>query len=109
MTKMNPNLEKEQVDDIIRLCVLKDYGAERIARELGVGAKQVKQVLQGKRHTKWTGGRLIHGKRAESVWRGGSKPHCPDSETSKLKGLLDGERSKVKEFDEVAELRQFTV
>lgn len=109
MAKVNPDLEKEQVDDIIRFCVLKDYGADRIAREIGVTAKQVKQVLQGKTYTKWTGGRLIHGKRSESVWRGGSRPHRRGDATSSLKGLLDGERSKVEEFDEVAQLRYFAV
>jgi hypothetical protein len=68
-----PSLEKHQVDEIVRLFTNRGFGAKRISVFTGVPAKKIEKILQGRAFVKWTGGRLVHGRRQESKWRHGGK------------------------------------
>lgn len=68
-----PGLVKSQVDEIIRLVILEDYGAKRISALTGIAVADVINVMKGKTYVKWTGGRLVSGRRNESKWRHGSR------------------------------------
>jgi hypothetical protein len=73
MARGVPGLVKSQVDEIIRLCILENYGDKRISTLTGIHPADVRNVRTGRTYVKWTGGPLCGGRRDESKWLHGSK------------------------------------
>ncbi len=50
-------------------------GADRISVLTGITDDTIAKIIKGRTYKRWTGGKLLNGRRKEALWRHGSKSY----------------------------------